>query len=120
MRASQSYSFADLDVGLPKEVETKEKIVEAILEPPPPVDTNAVANLSAFQGMLPPMPPGWKPAMPVQLPDSAIKPLPGWKPGDPVSLPPMDSIQIPRFAEQQMQPRIPQPKQQEVIQSAAG
>ncbi|KAL2333797.1 hypothetical protein Fmac_015010 [Flemingia macrophylla] len=116
MRASQLYSFADLDVGLPKEVETKEKIVEAIVEPPPPVDTNAVANLSAFQGILPPMPPGWKPGMPVQLPDSAIKPPPGWKPGDPVSLPPMDSIQIPRFAEQQMQPHIPQPKQPEVIQ----
>ncbi|KAL2319155.1 hypothetical protein Fmac_033031 [Flemingia macrophylla] len=116
MRAWQLYSFADLDVGLPKEVETKEKIVEAIVEPPPPVDTNAVANLSAFQGMLPPMPPGWKPGIPVQLPDSALKPPPGWKPGDPVSLPPMDSIQIPRFAEQQMQPHIPQPKQQEVIQ----
>ncbi|TKY66427.1 Mediator of RNA polymerase II transcription subunit 4 [Spatholobus suberectus] len=116
MRASQLYNFADLDVGLPKEVETKEKIVEAIVEPPPQVDTNAVANLSAFQGLLPPMPPGWKPGMPVQLPIDSIKPPPGWKPGDPVPLLPMDSLQIPRFAEQQMQPHIPQPKQPEVIQ----
>ncbi|KHN10595.1 Putative mediator of RNA polymerase II transcription subunit 4 [Glycine soja] len=116
MRASQLYNFADLDVGLPKEVETKEKIVEAIVEPPPQVDTNAVPNLSAFQGMLPPMPPGWKPGMPVQLPIDLPLPPPGWKPGDPVPLPPMDSLQIPRFAEQQMQPHIPQPKQPEVIQ----
>ncbi|KAK7386164.1 hypothetical protein VNO78_26190 [Psophocarpus tetragonolobus] len=116
MRASQLYNFADLDVGLPKEVETREKIVEAIVEPPPQVDSNAVPNLSAFQGMLPPMPPGWKPGMPVQLPIDLPLPPPGWKPGDPVPLPPMDSLQIPRFAEQQMQPHIPQPKQQEVIQ----
>lgn len=114
MRASQLYNFADLDVGLPKEVESKEKIVEAIVEPPPQVDTNAVVDLSAFQGLLPP--PGWKPGMPVQLPiDMPIKPPPGWKPGDPVPLPPME-LQIPRFAEQQMQPHIPPPKQQEVIQ----
>ncbi|KAK7360194.1 hypothetical protein VNO77_02176 [Canavalia gladiata] len=120
MRASQLYNFADLDVGLPKAVETKEKIVEAIVEPPPlqpPVDTNPLA---AIQGLLPPnftVPPGWKPGMPVQLPiDLPIKPPPGWKPGDPVPLPPMDSLQVPRFAEQQLQPHIPQPKQAEVIQ----
>ncbi|XP_027346717.1 mediator of RNA polymerase II transcription subunit 4-like [Abrus precatorius] len=123
MRASQLYSFADLDVGLPKEVESKEKVVEAIVEPPPlqpPVDANPLANLSAIQGLLPPnftVPAGWKPGMPVQLPiDLPIKPPPGWKPGDPVPLPPMDSLQVPRFAEQQSQPHIPQPKQPEVIQ----
>ena len=52
----------------------------------------------------------------VQLPIDLPLPPPGWKPGDPVPLPPMDSLQIPRFAEQQMQPHIPQPKQPEVIQ----
>ncbi|KAK7262956.1 hypothetical protein RJT34_30538 [Clitoria ternatea] len=123
MRASQLYNFADLDVGLPKTVETKEKIVEAIVEPPPlqpKVDPNSLANLSAIQGLLPPnftVPPGWKPGMPVQLPvDLPIKPPPGWKPGDPVPLPPMDSLQVPRFPEQQLQPHVPQPKQPEVIQ----
>ncbi|KAE8716426.1 Mediator of RNA polymerase II transcription subunit 4 [Hibiscus syriacus] len=56
MRASQLYAFADLDVGLPKTVETKEKAVEAIIEPPPvqPSDTNPLANLAALQGLLPP------------------------------------------------------------------
>ena len=120
MRASQLYHFADLDIGLPKAVETKEKTVEAIIEPPPSVDTNPLGNLSAIQGMLPPnfaIPPGWKPGMPVQLPvDMPIKPPPGWKPGDPVALPPIDSLPAPRFEEQKLPPHIPQPKQPEVIQ----
>ncbi|XP_004509361.1 mediator of RNA polymerase II transcription subunit 4-like [Cicer arietinum] len=122
MRASQLYNFADLDIGLPRAVETKEKTVEAIIEPPPvhPVDTNPLSNLSAIQGLLPPnfsVPPGWKPGMPVQLPiDIPIKPPPGWKPGDPVALPPMDSLQVPRFEEPKLLPHIPQPKQPEVIQ----
>jgi len=120
MRASQLYNFADLDIGLPKAVETKEKTVEAIIEPPPSVDTNPLGNLSAIQGMLPPnfaIPPGWKPGMPVQLPiDMPIKPPPGWKPGDPVALPPIDSLPVPRFEEPKLPPHIPQPKQPEVIQ----
>ncbi|KAL5063681.1 hypothetical protein RYX36_025418 [Vicia faba] len=120
MRASQLYNFADLDIGLPKEVANKEKIIEAIIEPPPlqPVDTNPLANLSAIQGMLPPnfsIPPGWKPGMPVQLPiDMPIKPPPGWKPGDPVALPPIDSLPVP--TEPKIPPHIPQPKQPEIIQ----
>ncbi|XP_057428937.1 mediator of RNA polymerase II transcription subunit 4-like [Lotus japonicus] len=122
MRASQLYNFADLDIGLPKTVETKDKTFEAIIEPPPQqtVDTNPIANFPAIQGMLPPnftVPPGWKPGMPIQLPiDIPIQPPPGWKPGDPVSLPPMDSIPVPRFEEQKLHPHIPQPKQPEVIQ----
>ncbi|XP_004506336.1 mediator of RNA polymerase II transcription subunit 4-like [Cicer arietinum] len=122
MRASQLYNFADLDIGLPRAVETKEKTVEAIIEPPPiqPVDTNPLSNLSAIQGLLPPnfsVPPGWKPGMPVQLPiDIPIKPPPGWKPGDPVALPPMDSLSVSRFEEPKLPPHIPQPKQPEVIQ----
>lgn len=122
MRASQLYNFADLDVGLPKAVETKEKTIEAIVEPPPPqpVDSNPLANLSAIQGLLPPnftIPSGWKPGMPVQLPiDLPIKPPPGWKPGDPVPLPPMDSLPVPRFDEQPTRPRVPQHKPPEVIQ----
>ncbi|KAI4349208.1 hypothetical protein L6164_009828 [Bauhinia variegata] len=124
MRASQLYHFADLDVGLPKEAETKEKTIEAIVEPPPPLpaDANPLANLSAIQGLLPPnfaVPAGWKPGMPVELPtDIPIKVPPGWKIGDPVPLPAMDSIQLPRFDEQQLRPQPPQLKQPqpEVIQ----
>lgn len=120
MRASQLYNFADLDVGLPKAVETKEKTIEPIIEPPPPqpVDTNPLTNLSAIQGLLPPnftVPPGWKPGMPVQLPIDLPMPPPGWKPGDPVPLPPMGSLPVPRF-EEQLHHHIPQPKQPEVIQ----
>ncbi|XVE96767.1 hypothetical protein REPUB_Repub02eG0251200 [Reevesia pubescens] len=99
MRASQLYNFADLDVGLPKTDETKEKTVEAIIEPPP-VDTNPLANLAALQGLLPPnltVPSGWKPGMPVELPTDLPVPPPGWKPGDPVPLPPLDSLPIPRM-----------------------
>ncbi|KAL1370068.1 hypothetical protein HN51_000393 [Arachis hypogaea] len=117
MRASQLYNFADLDVGLPKVVETKEKTIEAIIEPPPPQQVDA--NLSAIQGLLPPnftVPPGWKPGMPVQLPIDLPLPPPGWKPGDPVPLPPMDSLPAPRFEQQQVPHHIPQPKQPEVIQ----
>jgi hypothetical protein len=124
MRASQLYNFADLDIGLPKAVDTKEKTVEAIIEPPPlqPMDTNSLANLPGIQGLLPPnftIPPGWKPGMPVQLPiDIPIKPPAGWKPGDPVALPPMDSLPVQRFEEQQLRPHVPQLKQPEIIQVA--
>ncbi|GMI81008.1 MEDIATOR 4 [Hibiscus trionum] len=107
MRASQLYAFADLDVGLPKTVETKEKTVEAIIEPPlvQPADTNPLSNFAALQGLLPPnftIPPGWKPGMPVDLPSNIPVPPPGWKPGDPVSLP-MPSM------EGQNMPRVPPP-----------
>ncbi|KAK8510706.1 hypothetical protein V6N13_024797 [Hibiscus sabdariffa] len=110
MRASQLYAFADLDVGLPKTVETKEKTVEAIIEPPPvqPADTNPLANFAALQGLLPPnltVPLGWKPGMPVDLPtDLPVPPL-GWKPGDPV---PLDSLPIPRMEGQNIRP-VPPP-----------
>lgn len=116
MRASQLYNFADLDIGLPKVVETKEKTIEPIIEPPPPqpMETNP------FGGLLPPnftVPPGWKPGMPVELPvDLPIKPPPGWKPGDPVPLPPMDSLNVPAFNEQQVRPHVPLHKPPEVIQ----
>ncbi|XWS55768.1 hypothetical protein CRYUN_Cryun09bG0029000 [Craigia yunnanensis] len=113
MRASQLYNFADLDVGLPKTVETREKTVEAIIEPPPahPVDTNALANLAALQGLLPPnfsVPSGWKPGMPVELPTDLPVPPPGWKPGDPVPLPPLDSLPIPRMEGPNLRP-VPPP-----------
>ncbi|XP_054784681.1 mediator of RNA polymerase II transcription subunit 4 [Prosopis cineraria] len=122
MRASQLYNFADLDIGLPKVVETKEKTIEPFIEPPPPqpVQTNPLANLTAIQGLLPPnftIPTGWKPGMPVELPvDLPIKPPPGWKPGDPVPLPPMDSLNVPVFNEQQVRPHVPLHKPPEVIQ----
>ncbi|ESQ40195.1 hypothetical protein EUTSA_v10013588mg [Eutrema salsugineum] len=109
MRASQLYAFADLDIGLPKTVETMEKKVEALMEPPlPPPET---VNLSAIQNLLPPdiaVPSGWKPGMPVELPKDLPLPPPGWKPGDPVVLPPLESILAPRAQEQQ-QMRPPPP-----------
>ncbi|CAN1813699.1 Mediator of RNA polymerase II transcription subunit 4 [Linum perenne] len=113
MRASQLYNFADLDVGLPKS-ESKEKAVEAIIEPPPPPPP--VGNLA---GLLPniTVPSGWKPGMPVQLPVDLPVPPPGWKPGDP--LPPLDSIPMPRILEQNV-PQAAAPrglhKQPETIQ----
>ncbi|XP_031249973.1 mediator of RNA polymerase II transcription subunit 4 [Pistacia vera] len=121
MRASQLYAFADLDVGLPKTVETKEKTIEAIIEPPPsqPADVNPLANLA---GLLPSnftVPSGWKPGMPVELPkDFPLMPPPGWKPGDAVPLPPLDAISVPRIDEQPMRPIPPQGlhKQPETIQ----
>ncbi|KAL7251711.1 hypothetical protein ACSBR1_013546 [Camellia fascicularis] len=35
LRASQLYAFADLDVGLPKSAESKEKTIEPFIEAPP-------------------------------------------------------------------------------------
>ncbi|GFQ03883.1 mediator of RNA polymerase ii transcription subunit 4 [Phtheirospermum japonicum] len=111
MRASQLYNFADLDIGLPKTDEGKEKIIE------PLVEAQAVesAPLAAIQGlMIPPnivIPSGWKPGMPVELPsDLPILPPLGWKPGDPISLPPLDAVPVPpaRAEEQQMRP-VPPP-----------
>ncbi|KAL1214695.1 Mediator of RNA polymerase II transcription subunit 4 [Cardamine amara subsp. amara] len=100
MRASQLYTFADLDIGLPKTVDKMEKKVEALIEPPP-----ETMNLSAIQN-LPLPPPGWKPGMPVELPKDFPLPPPRWKPGDPVVLPPFESIAAPR-AEDQQQMRPP-------------
>ncbi|KAJ4849212.1 Mediator of RNA polymerase II transcription subunit 4 [Turnera subulata] len=98
MRASQLYSFADLDVGLPKTAEVKEKTIEAIIEPPPPQpDANPLANLAAILSV----PSGWKPGMPVVLTSDLPlpPPPPGWKPGDPVL--PLESLPVPRVVEQQ-------------------
>nr|AVV30150.1 RNA polymerase II-like protein [Lagerstroemia indica] len=122
MRASQLYNFADLDVGLPKTVETKEKTIEPIIEPTLVPDTNnPLANLAAIQGLLPPnitVPSGWKPGMPVELPTNLPVPPPGWKPGDPVPLPPLDSLAAPRIEEPQIRPVAPQGmhKEPEIIQ----
>ncbi|XP_039022395.1 mediator of RNA polymerase II transcription subunit 4-like isoform X2 [Hibiscus syriacus] len=113
MRASQLYAFAGLDVGLPKNVKTDEKTVEAMIEPPPvqPSASNQLANLAALQGLLPPnftVPSGWKPGMPVELPTDLLVPPPGWKPGDPVPLPPLESLPIPRMEGQNVRP-VPPP-----------
>ncbi|KAI3447626.1 hypothetical protein Pfo_004291 [Paulownia fortunei] len=115
MRASQLYNFADLDIGLPKTDEGKEKIIEPFIETPAtlPAESNPLTNMSAIQGLIPPnivIPSGWKPGMPVELPsDLPILPPPGWKPGDPVTLPPLDSLPVPpRVEEQQLRP-IPPP-----------
>ncbi|KAL8215796.1 hypothetical protein R6Q57_022633 [Mikania cordata] len=106
MRASMLYTFADLDVGLPKSVNNKDKFT---IEPLPEnqTESNPLANM-AIKDMLPPnivVPSGWKPGMPVQLPtDLPILPPAGWKPGDPVSLPPLDSLSVPPRIEDQPQP----------------
>ncbi|XP_065866919.1 mediator of RNA polymerase II transcription subunit 4 [Euphorbia lathyris] len=104
MRASQLYAFADLDVGLPKRDESKEKTIEAIIEPPPPPQPTE----TPLPGLFPPnftIPTGWKPGMPVVLPTDLPPPPPGWKPGDP--LPPLESHPVPRMVEQQLQPAAP-------------
>ncbi|KAL0316267.1 UNVERIFIED_CONTAM: Mediator of RNA polymerase II transcription subunit [Sesamum radiatum] len=114
MRASQLYNFADLDVGLPKMDEGKEKIIEPLMETPAlPAESNPLANISAIQGLLPPnivVPSGWKPGMPVELPsDLPILPPPGWKPGDPITLPPLDSLPAPARADEQQLRPVPPP-----------
>ncbi|KAL8551623.1 hypothetical protein ACS0TY_000632 [Phlomoides rotata] len=125
MRASQLYAFADLDMGIPKTDEGKEKIIEPLMEAPAavPTESNPLSNISAIQGLIPPnfgIPPGWKPGMPVELPsDLPILPPPGWKPGDSVTLPPLDSLALPpRVEEQRSKPGPPPglPKAPEPIQ----
>ncbi|XAR64799.1 hypothetical protein NMG60_11008638 [Bertholletia excelsa] len=127
MRASQLYAFADLDVGLPKSVEGKEKTIDPLIEAPPvqPTESNPLANLV---GLLPPnivVPSGWKPGMPVELPsDLPIVPPPGWKPGDPVPLPPLDALPVsgqieeqpPRHVPAQGLPKAPEPIQVRHVQ----
>lgn len=108
MRASQLYNFADLDVGLPKEVETKEKAVETLIETPITTE-NPLATM--MQGMLvpPPIPSGWRPGMPVELPTDLPPVPPGWKPGDPVPLPPLEALVGPKKDEEQRPapPKVP-------------
>ncbi|KAL3825932.1 hypothetical protein ACJIZ3_021961 [Penstemon smallii] len=101
MRASQLYNFANLDVGLPKTDEGKEKVIEPFMENPLPPESNPLANIV--------VPSGWKPGMPVELPsDLPILPPLGWKPGDPIALPPLDSLPGPPRVEEQ-QPRVVPP-----------
>ncbi|KAI9077219.1 hypothetical protein K1719_040790 [Acacia pycnantha] len=87
MRASQLYNFADLDIGLPKVVESKEKTIEPIIEPPPPqpMETNP------FGGLLPP--------------NFLFHRLEAW-----------NACGIALFNEQQLRPHVPLHKPPEVIQ----
>ncbi|KAK4759534.1 hypothetical protein SAY87_022665 [Trapa incisa] len=122
MRASQLYSFANLDIGLPKEIQANEKTVEPIIEPSlVPDSNNPLANFAAIQGLLPPnitVPSGWKPGMPVELPTDLPAPPPGWKPGDPIPLPPLESLAVARAVEPQLRPVPPHGlhKEPEIIQ----
>ncbi|CAL5392776.1 unnamed protein product [Camellia sinensis] len=130
LRASQLYAFADLDVGLPKSAESKEKTIEPFIEAPPAQqpDSNRLANLTGIQGLIPPnfvIPSGWKPGMPVELPsDLPMMPPLGWKPGDPIPLPPLDTLPIAgRIEEQQPRPipaqgipKVPEPIQVRHVQ----
>ncbi|CAI9098090.1 OLC1v1034673C1 [Oldenlandia corymbosa var. corymbosa] len=107
MRASQLYNFADLDVGLPKTDESKEKTIAPLIDMPAPEDP--LSSLAGMKNLLPPniLPPaGWKPGMPVQLDLPLIPPV-GWKPGDPITLPPLDSLPIPPTVDEQPRPVPP-------------
>ncbi|KAG9443387.1 hypothetical protein H6P81_014727 [Aristolochia fimbriata] len=112
MRASQLYNFADLDVGLPKQAEAKEKSVETLIEAPPPVEPPSV-DPSALLGLrIPQMPVGWRPGMPIVL-------SPDWKPSDPFPLPPLDGLVAPASKEvDEQRPVVPMavPKAPEPIQ----
>ena len=107
--------FAELEIGLPKSVESKKKTIEPLIEAPPaqPAESNPLANLTAIQGLLPPnivVPSGWRPGMPVELPsDLPSVPPPGWKPGDPGPLPPLDSLPVSGRVEEQPPRTIPAP-----------
>ncbi|KAK6943742.1 Mediator complex, subunit Med4 [Dillenia turbinata] len=108
MRASQLYNFADLDVGLPKTLESKEKTIETIIEAPEFPTPKPIPNMPEIPGMILPnitVPSGWKPGMPVELP----APPPGWKPGDPIILPPLDSLPVPPKVDEQPPRPIPVP-----------
>ncbi|XP_031493478.1 mediator of RNA polymerase II transcription subunit 4 [Nymphaea colorata] len=124
LRASQLYQFANLDVGLPPESEAAEKKVEALIEapPPPPPAPPALSNM-----LIPPIPSGWQPGMPIELPSDIPIVPPGWKPGDPVPLPPVvevplgwkpgDAVVLPKEEVPQMPPKpIGVPGAQEPIQ----
>ncbi|XP_074267713.1 mediator of RNA polymerase II transcription subunit 4-like [Silene latifolia] len=100
MRASQLYTFANLDVGLPKmsvEIPTIPEPVPMSLPPNFPVS----------------VPAGWQPGMPVELPRDLPLPPRGWKPGDPITLPPMESA--PFNVHQQQQQRPPARASDEVV-----
>ena len=118
MRSSQLYNFASLDVGLPKVVESNEKSVEPMIEPPAPqpIESNPLANLASILHPNIMVPSGWKPGMPVELPSDLPVPPPGWKPGDPVPLPPLASIPLPRVGEQQLRSKPPEPIQVRPVQ----
>ncbi|GER57305.1 mediator of RNA polymerase II transcription subunit [Striga asiatica] len=83
MRASQLYSFAGLDVGLPKAAAEEERIIEPMVEEESNIP---IPNIV--------VPSGWKPGMPVELPSDLpmVPPPPGWKPGDPIPLPPLELV----------------------------
>lgn len=108
MRASQLYQYADLDVGIPKQAVT-EPLPVAIVEPEPAKVVHP--KLESVPGM-PPVPPGWRPGMPIELPAMP----PGWKPGDPVPLPPAmevpagwkpgDAVVIPKTEEAAQAPPL--------------
>ncbi|XP_074273649.1 mediator of RNA polymerase II transcription subunit 4-like [Silene latifolia] len=110
MRASQLYAFSDLDVGLPKMAEDKERAIEPLIE------IHAIPEpdpMEAIKGQLPsnfsvPVPAGWQPGMPVELLDLPLPPA-GWKPGDPIPLPPLESAPLlpPKSVHQQPRPAPP-------------
>lgn len=108
MRASQLYAFADLDVGLPKTGDDKEKTIEPLIEAAPALPPPEA--MDTIKGLIPPnitIPAGWKPGMPVELPTDLPLPPPGWKPGDPIPLPPLESLpNTVRSAEQQQRPVV--------------
>ncbi|XP_074267715.1 mediator of RNA polymerase II transcription subunit 4-like [Silene latifolia] len=87
MRASQLYTFANLDVGLPKMAED----IEPLMEIPTIPEPNTMGLPPNFPVSVPA---GWQPGMPVELPRDLPLPPRGWKPGDPITLPPMESAPL--------------------------
>ncbi|KAL5822485.1 hypothetical protein ACOSQ4_020385 [Xanthoceras sorbifolium] len=91
LRASQWYNFADFDVVLPKTDETKEKKIEAIVQPQnsQSVGANPLANLFAIQGLLSP-----------NITISLWLETRDMEARDAVPLPMLDAIQVPRIEQQ--------------------
>ncbi|KAH9625866.1 hypothetical protein KSS87_008004 [Heliosperma pusillum] len=108
MRASQLYSFADLDIGLPKMAEDKERAIQPLMEIPTIPEPDPMGLPPNFPLSVPA---GWQPGMPVELPRDLPLPPPGWKPGDPIPLPPLESALIlsPNNVHQQPRPPVAAP-----------
>lgn len=71
MRASQLYSFTDLNIGLSQTDEDEEKTIEPLIETlaVQSAEPNPLANLARPNIVVPS---GWEPGMPVELPSATI------------------------------------------------
>lgn len=117
MRASLLYKAGELDLGLPKEepaAAAVERLIDTVVPAPAPPQVELLRGMS-----IPPIPSGWRPGMPIELPSELLIMPPGWKPGDPVALPPLDGgVAVPPavFGEEARPAALAQPKAAEPIQ----